>query len=267
MCIIIYKPANAALDPSLLRNAYKRNRDGWGLAAITRDGVKIERGFGPFEAEALVNAAERYYECDLVIHCRIGTSGERSLKNTHPFEVRQGLYMFHNGILNVDRSSDLSQCDSFHAAKMLGECFSDISMPELFADDTYLEKLDDWAGNSRLVFVDASGVYFVNKELGDWKDGVWFSNTSAHSSRSYGIFGASHDDEEDSLYQDGFSERTDAFENGDTLETFDFEEVIDLADDLDLMDYDDIRDLCITQPDLVAEAIYHRRFTRDSDKL
>lgn len=264
MCVIIVKPADQRLTEATLRLAYDNNDDGWGILARSRDGsIAIERGFGKDALAGLLDCYRKFEDRELVIHCRIGTSGDLSIKNTHPFEVRPGLYLFHNGVLDVDCSADKSYCDSYHAAKAIGNGLGDVSLAEAFRDDAYVSALEDYAHTSRLVLASAEGVRIVNEVLGDWRDGCWFSNSSAHEPRrrfssyltnltaDYPQYGASYDDAE--TFDDPRFERESV---EDASEDW-FSEVVQLADDLPDLNREDLFELCQDNPWLLAEAIEH----------
>ena len=259
MCIIMYQPKGVRLPVAVLARGYTNNDDGWGIAAITPQGIVIQRDFGDKALDSLLATYADLAEHELIVHCRIGTSGDLSIKNTHPFFVRDGLYMFHNGILNVDRSSDKSLCDSYHAAKAIGEGMGTASTDDVFSDREYLAELTAYAGTSRLAFVHADGVSIINEHLGVWRDGAWFSNESAHSARfsaASTTFGTScytssalHD-----VADEDFANSNEGLANDDA----DFLDAVSLADMLHHYDLEELRELAYSDPDYFAEAVFHR---------
>jgi Glutamine amidotransferases class-II len=265
MCVIVYKPEGKDLPLSTVLRAYQRNDDGWGIVARTPLGLRVQRGFGRDADETLLDAFDTLRAYELVLHCRIATSGRRNLENTHPFEVTPDLFMFHNGVLNVDRSSDPSMCDSFHVAQLLAAALGDCGGSAL-RDREYLDRLCAYADTSKLVFVDRDGVVIVNENRGIWRDGCWYSNDSAlpdvtsegATTGDDDAFGAPT--EADELY--GFSGR---YFDGVVprcyrVETPEDEDALYLATvamiaDLEKLDVDEIAERALDDPEMVAEAL------------
>ncbi len=181
MCIIIHKPAGVTLPLSTVLRAYQRNDDGWGLIARTPSGLLVNRDYGTHADGTLLDMYASLQDYEVTLHCRIGTSGDLSILNTHPFNVHNHLWMFHNGVIDVDRSSDRRYCDTYHVARALQTIFdtSQVSGSDAIRNANYIRELGTYAKTSELVFVDESGIVFVNETLGFWENGCWFSNESS----------------------------------------------------------------------------------------
>lgn len=99
MCIIIVKPAGAALPPlETLAYCSLRNPDGFGYAAPGR--VEKFMRFEDFYAALVLNTSA---DEPVVLHFRYATHGSVCLKNCHPFrDDALGLSFAHNGILDIE---------------------------------------------------------------------------------------------------------------------------------------------------------------------
>lgn len=81
MCIAIVKPQGTEISDEYLKNCFENNPDGAGIA-YARDGkLYIVKGiFNQNTFIKTVREAEKLAEGDMLIHCRIGTSGKRIKK-------------------------------------------------------------------------------------------------------------------------------------------------------------------------------------------
>lgn len=43
-----------------------------------------------------------------IIHFRLATHGSKSIDNIHPFKIKNHLYLFHNGVINIKTINDFS---------------------------------------------------------------------------------------------------------------------------------------------------------------
>ncbi len=117
MCIIAIKPKNVPLQPeTTLRTCFTRNPDGAGYMFTINNEVIIKKGLMTFDNfyKSLMYDYNKY-ELEfksLVMHFRIGTSGESATGCTHPFpitndysklellRVKTNLGVCHNGIIS-----------------------------------------------------------------------------------------------------------------------------------------------------------------------
>lgn len=186
MCVIIHKPADKRISYRTLRRAYHANQHGWGLVAKDATGaLTVARGTS--KIGDLITEYKKVEDQEVLIHCRIATSGEKDIVNTHPFEVMPGVWMMHNGTLweSMVPIRDKSKCDSWHFAK-------DILAPTLKNNPLFLqypvelkfiEDLEEYIGpysSNKIVIMSRFGPTIIaGKRKGEEKDGVWFSNASA----------------------------------------------------------------------------------------
>lgn len=178
MCLLIHKPAHQDLPESLLESAAAFNPHGYGFMAFdAASGVSVTRRKNTRLSE-LHRIYERYRHSECVIHLRYGTSGQVTVSNTHPIRVTAGLYLAHNGTVNLNRS-DAQKSDTWHLVNdYLRPVLS--RRPALLHDRFFQESLLSWCGpHNKFVFMDArqNKTVIINREKGFEIDGLWLSNT------------------------------------------------------------------------------------------
>lgn len=190
MCIIAYKPQGATLTKNVLHTCYKNNGDGCGIAYPddTGESIVVQRGFISFR-----NLWQIYREIPkekpVLLHFRIGTSGEVDEKNCHPFLINKRHALVHNG--NIE--SKLEKKDS---ALSDTNVFVDKILRPIF--NKYKDKKEKWwAGfcfkwmmensiesKNKMVILDADGhATIYNEQAGEWENEVWFSNKTYKEDR------------------------------------------------------------------------------------
>lgn len=271
MCIIIVKPAGASLALSTVLRAYQRNDDGWGMVAITPNGLVVRRDYGRDADESLLDAYDELRDHTLVIHCRIGTSGKMGVDNTHPFEATPGLWLFHNGIIDIDRSAAPQMCDSYHAAKAIGAALEGYDAATVVRHPEYIKALETWVGSSRLVLVDSTGYVIVNENSGYWEKGCWFSNETVRPDyKPVSLTGI----RDDAVFVDDVLDADEYAEGAFTGEYYGaitprcyrvetqadeerlYHETVAFIDRIRKFDVDDIAQYCADEPELAGEALY-----------
>ena len=101
MCIIIAKDKNMRLPKdSELEEAFKNNSDGAGFMYTDKGKVIIDKGYmgmAKFMARYhyLCRKFDNFNDKCLVIHCRIGTDGSNTAKNTHPYALTNSIHKLH----------------------------------------------------------------------------------------------------------------------------------------------------------------------------
>jgi len=134
MCLIIAKPQKIAYNAKkineYIKKGYAVNRDGLGFAYKKRsqNSVTIRRGFK--SAEDIIDTLDSLKfskDDELIIHLRMGTCGEKSIINNHPFPITKDVNLLtkeeiitsvgafaHNGIMNPFSYSNSKYCDSYN---------------------------------------------------------------------------------------------------------------------------------------------------------
>lgn len=181
MCIaVVTKPGFAIKDADLYRG-WTSNRDGGGFAYVQDGKVRIKKGFMQYNdfQRAYRDAVDKFAaDSHFLVHMRIGTSGGKTPKNTHPFPVSGGA-MIHNGVM------------FYPTGKRAGHEGDRRSDTRVFAEDLFnILRLEDLkkakdnlkkaiGGGNKLCFLyDNNEVIIVGEEAGFWREGIWYSNSS-----------------------------------------------------------------------------------------
>jgi hypothetical protein len=185
MCIIIYSP-DGVIPKKHLHASLDNNPDGWGIM-WPQDG-KLEILQGLKKSEFFYNWKwVRSIKAPKVFHARIGTHGDDSFDNCHPFVVPNHgeLAMAHNGII--------SQCADATSAKSDTKLFVENLLakmpPGFYLNSAIQELLSDYVNHSKLVFMDGAGqVAIINSHHGKWVGEMWYSNHSYTHWRNNGTY-------------------------------------------------------------------------------
>jgi hypothetical protein len=125
MCLIIKKPPGRAVSDEFLLNAWQRNADGWGGFFVDGDEVHWQRGLR-FEELLRYNAALPA-ETEVYLHLRKATYGHVSRDMAHPYVVRNGLMLMHNGSISHLAPQDPSLSDTAEMARHLRDMLEGLS--------------------------------------------------------------------------------------------------------------------------------------------
>jgi hypothetical protein len=174
MCLIIDKPEGTSVPELWLSNAVKNNDDGWGVMWAEGGKVRVEKGFRERGLKKWVN---RLTERHALIHCRLATSGKKSVENCHPYSAGNGVWMMHNGIISIPSSnedwSDTKHFVEYCVKPMLAK------YPGMYGTPLFEGLLEYFVGRgNKLAFMNGEGeVQIVNKTQGVEKEGMWLSNS------------------------------------------------------------------------------------------
>ena len=159
MCVIIVKKQPGKLDPSIAAQALAYNPHGFGIQTL--DDGNIYRTMNIAEAQDWLQSERPY-----IFHSRLTTMGETNLANTHPVQVNEHNWLFHNGTVQVPHTWDIKKSDTRFVAETLRK-----SPWQTWKDILSLT-------DSRFVYTRMSkaGKVYVNR-IGKWheKDGVYYS--------------------------------------------------------------------------------------------
>ena len=204
MCLLTYFPPNAVVDTERLACGAECNPHGHGYAIVTADGeVLINHAMTPDALIAEFAALRAQHpDSEALFHSRITTHGSTTLANCHPFIVagpRGGqTILAHNGILPSDcqpRGKDSRSDTRILAEQMIWSRWSKFRLPTMgrarnpitrqWLDSAAVRAdIEKWLGNGSKVLVLTTNprmkrrAYLLNERLGDWVDGVWYSNDS-----------------------------------------------------------------------------------------
>ncbi|NKF21684.1 class II glutamine amidotransferase [Solimonas marina] len=178
MCLIIHKPAGVEIAEELLAAAAAHNPDGWGLMGFDRNGrTRIERRRVVDVAE-LIDVEHSLRDSEYVLHLRRQTRGGSGIDNVHPFKVIDGVWLMHNGTLNL-RTRVPGKSDTWHFV-------TDVLRPlaqrhaGLLSDYTFVQLIElGLRAEHKLALLDQrlQRIVIVNRGHGVDVDGLWLSNT------------------------------------------------------------------------------------------
>ena len=178
MCIAILKTKKGIITDSALRNSFISNPDGSGIAYTVNNQLIIEKGI--FDIDEFVNAvrkAEKICDNNMLIHCRIGTSGSKNELNTHPFYVNDDVCLMHNGILDISVPSYSKINDT---QIYINRYLKGLNKSMLMHSKNLHKLIENSIGKrNKFVLMDNKGYYkILNEKAGQWENNVWYSNTS-----------------------------------------------------------------------------------------
>lgn len=187
MCIAILNKKTSKLSVQTLTNSFKNNSDGGGFMYCIDNKLIIDKGY--FNLNEFLQAYERIKaiaDGDIVIHCRISTSGQVDVTNCHPHQVNDNIGLVHNGACIIKTPSNSPYSDTIHFIK---KYMQDIATQDL-QKQSYLNLLEcacNVYGSNKLIIMDnQSNSYIINSKLGHYdKDGNWYSNDSYKYNYAY----------------------------------------------------------------------------------
>lgn len=142
-----------------------------------RDGVTVTRRYLDFTAmyDHYAKDWSENPESVFLMHFRWATHGSVSVKNCHPFPLAMGGALIHNGVLGIEGLNKDASDTKFFVKNIVDK------LPEGWVDQPWwqqvLTKYIGYTNKVAMLFND--GRYLIlNEKLGEWKDGVWYSNDS-----------------------------------------------------------------------------------------
>lgn len=212
MCIAIVKPQGTYISDEQLENCFDNNKDGAGIAYANNGKIYVVKGiFDKKEFIKEVRKAEKVAEGDMLIHCRIGTSGLKNKKNCHPHTVNENLVMIHNGILDIDIPENSKVSDTV----IFIETYLKNLSKDFVKSEPIMHLIEKAIGNrNKFAFLNNKGESFIcNYKAGIVEDGIWYSNdTYSFSWDRYDDF-FDHSLEEDAEIYGYFEECIDYLED------------------------------------------------------
>ncbi len=195
MCLIIRCEKDKPLSRELLEDMQRRNDDGFGFMWIQDNKLKTHKNNSD-DFELLWSKYEELKAFNPFIHLRYKTHGLIDHTNTHPYPCGHGIYLMHNGIVNVNDSSDRDKSDTWHFIDQLIKPLIDLSPNphKVIRSDKFRKLIENWMGNNtRMVFGDRGGFIIFNEKA--WHkidnirtgcEGLLVSNTYAWSGSQFG---------------------------------------------------------------------------------
>lgn len=178
MCLLVVRPSNSNWLPSQkeFHNAWQSNPDGFGLAYVKRERVHVKKTLSEPEAWKAVQALPK--GAPALMHWRYATHGSESLSNCHPFHlanIRSAYWVgAHNGILSKQAClGDKTDSESY----LLG--LETVDKAEIERDVAKL-------GYGKIALLSNAGeLVIANEGDGEWRSGVWRSNSGMDDSPSW----------------------------------------------------------------------------------
>lgn len=174
MCIAILKTKDKTLTKETMKICAKNNPDGCGFSYVDNKGTLVIEKYMDFE-EFWESFRHKQYQKTMLIHFRIATHGSVVVDNCHPFKLNNKMALIHNGIISGygSKKDNVSDTRDF-ISKVIGN----ISW-KMWKNPSFIKLVGDAIGSSKLAILDnKENYYIVNEDLGEWVDGVWYSNNS-----------------------------------------------------------------------------------------
>lgn len=186
MCVIVAMPKGLTVEDDILRQCWDDNDDGAGYMFATEGRLVVRKPFFKFPdllAAYKRDSAKYGEESAFVVHFRWATHGASNELNTHPHILCGGrVGMVHNGIFadTPPQNSGISDTVYFCRTVLAKR------QPSQLLGRRFREYLEDMIGYNKVVMMDYEGkISIVNAVLGDWVDGVWFSNLNFLAPRKW----------------------------------------------------------------------------------
>ena len=192
MCVIVAKKQGYDLpSEEILRNCFNHNDDGCGYMYQHKEKVIIKKGFMNFKEfyKSIVKDYEEKHlkEQNLVMHFRIGTSGNMDEGATHPFPISSknkdltatkiytDIGMVHNGVIYEYSHKDSKLSDTQHFIKEFVKPLYDLN--KHFLDNKMIINILQKECTSKLAFLDSrDNLYTIGDFIED--NGILYSNSS-----------------------------------------------------------------------------------------
>ena len=176
MCIAISKPEGFTIDEETINNCWEANSDGGGFMYAKDETLFIVKGL--MTLKEFKDAYEIVGELPAVLHFRIKTHGKQDRDNTHPFRISDKLAVVHNGIISNIYCGDKDRSDTWHFTEHILKPMSEAD-GKFYHRPVNQELIRGYINSSKLVFLNNRGeATIINADKGEWKDGLWFSNSS-----------------------------------------------------------------------------------------
>lgn len=177
MCIAILKTKEGNITDEELKNCFNNNPDGAGIAYTVKNHLIIEKGI--FDVKKFikkVRKAETVCDGNMLIHCRISTSGNIDEENSHPFFVNSNLALIHNGVLDIDVPKNSPKNDTRIYIESYLQGFT---THDLIHNEALKNLIGFSIGTNKFVMLNSANEYaIINEDYGHWVNGTWFSNHS-----------------------------------------------------------------------------------------
>lgn len=174
MCLIIKKPAGRKITLDFLENAWKRNSHGWGTFHVEDGKVLWARGLR-FE-ELVAHNARLPFDTEVYIHVRKATFGHVNEDMAHPYFVRDGLMLMHNGSIHHLAPQDETRSDTSELARLLHDMLAgldDVQAAVLIRSQGFARLTAPLVEGSMVVLLDRHGTVRLGRDWHVVKEHEW----------------------------------------------------------------------------------------------
>ena len=158
MCLIIKKPADRRITVDFLEHAWERNSHGWGTFHVEDGRVVWSRGLRL--GELIAHNAQLPLGSEVYIHVRKATYGHVSEAMAHPYWVRDGLMLMHNGTIKHLAPQDEALSDTSELARLLRDMLDgldDVQAAALIRSQGFVTLTAPLVHGSMVVLLDRHG--------------------------------------------------------------------------------------------------------------
>ncbi|MGE5450492.1 MAG: hypothetical protein ACM3VZ_01440 [Acidobacteriota bacterium] len=176
MCLIIKKPLGRRIAPDFLENAWQRNSHGWGCFHTQQGEVIWTRGLC---LQGLIDHNARLpLNAEVYVHLRRATYGEVNHDMAHPYVVRPGLLLMHNGSIAHLAPPDPARSDTSELARLLHDMLSGLSDAQasaLIRSQGFRALTAPLIEGSMVILMDSQGPVRLGRDWhrvqsGDWSE-------------------------------------------------------------------------------------------------
>ena len=199
MCIIIIANANKKISNRIIKQAYKNNPDGFGIAASVNGKLEVIKGlYKPSKIIKIYNQLRAKASGDMVLHFRLATHGNITDSLCHPFKVNDDLVMFHNGIIDKQLVGWTKDCTNESDSSLFCKNILQKFKHGFEGDNYILNMLGDFIGSyNKICLLNSDGkASYINKDGWTTYKNITYSNDSLLPEEYTGLFDYNEEYEE-----------------------------------------------------------------------
>lgn len=180
MCLIIKKPSGRRIATDFLDHAWQHNHHGWGCfhRDSAQDRVVWTRGL--HLPDLIAHNAGLPLDAEVYLHLRRATYGDVNHDMAHPYVVREGLLLMHNGSIAHLAPQDASLSDTSELARLLRDMLgglSDAQAASLIRSQGFKALTAPLIDGSMVVLMDRHGAVRLGREwhtvqTAQWHEGM-----------------------------------------------------------------------------------------------
>jgi predicted glutamine amidotransferase len=185
MCLAIFKRAEAVIPAESLRNGWIGNPDGGGFAYAHKGKIRIVNGLMTLKEfnKAYSEAAKKHPAAPFLVHFRIRSMGDKNEANTHPFLLNNAA-LIHNG--TIDGTGAVYQTGDSDTKLFVAKYKDILTVANI---KKYRSDFDAALNYNKVAVLDGNGEFaIINENIGNWQNGVWYSNYTFRSYANSSIY-------------------------------------------------------------------------------